>query len=60
VLNSERPDVQAAAAAELEVQAAILDAMGLGPQDVALLRLRDQLAERGLVSDAGHVRAPGA
>ena len=60
VLNSERPDVQAVAAAELEVQAAILDAMGLGPQDVALLRLRDQLAERGLASDAGHVRAPGA
>jgi len=60
VLNSERPDVQAAAAAELEVQAAILDAMGLRPEAVALARLRGQLAERGLVSDAGRVRAPGA
>lgn len=42
------------------MQAAILDALGLGPEAVALLRLRDQLAERGLVSDAGRVRAPGA
>jgi UV DNA damage endonuclease len=39
VLNSERPDVQAAAIAELEVQAALLDAMGLGPEAVVVLHV---------------------
>ena len=32
VLNSDKPEVQAAAVAELEVQAALLDAMGSGPR----------------------------
>lgn len=39
VLNSERPDVQAAAVAELEVQAALFDAMGLGPESTVLLHV---------------------
>jgi UV DNA damage endonuclease len=37
VLNSERADVQAAAVAEIEVQAALLDAMGQGPEAVVVL-----------------------
>jgi UV DNA damage endonuclease len=39
VLNSEKPDVRAAAIAELEVQAALLDAMGLGPEAVVVLHV---------------------
>jgi UV DNA damage endonuclease len=39
VLNSTDPDVQAAAAAELEVQAALFDAMGLGPEAVVVLHV---------------------
>jgi UV DNA damage endonuclease len=39
VLNSEDPDVQAAAVAELEVQAALFDAMGLGPEAVVVLHV---------------------
>jgi UV DNA damage endonuclease len=39
VLNSERPDTQAAAIAELEVQAALLDAMGMGPEAVVVLHV---------------------
>jgi UV DNA damage endonuclease len=39
VLHSEWPDVQAAAVAELEVQAALLDAMGLGPEAVVVLHV---------------------
>jgi UV DNA damage endonuclease len=39
VLNSERADVRAAAAAEVEVQAALLDAMGLGPEAVVVLHV---------------------
>src|SRR5918999_5098608 len=39
VLNSESPDVQAAAVAELDVQAALLDAMGLGPEAVVVLHV---------------------
>jgi UV DNA damage endonuclease len=39
VLNSERADVQSAAVAELEVQAAVLDAMGLGPEAVVVLHV---------------------
>ena len=39
VLNSESPDVRAAALAELEVQAALLDAMGLGPEAVVVLHV---------------------
>jgi UV DNA damage endonuclease len=39
VLNSERPDVRDAAIAELEVQASLLDAMGLGPEAVVVLHV---------------------
>jgi UV DNA damage endonuclease len=39
VLNSERADVRDAAVAELEVQAALLDAMGLGPEAVVVLHV---------------------
>ena len=39
VLNSTSPDVQAAAVAELEVQAALFDAMGLGPEAVVVLHV---------------------
>ena len=39
VLNSEKPEVQAAAVAELEVQAALLDAMGLDDEAVVVLHV---------------------
>lgn len=39
VLNSERAEVQAAAIAELEVQASLLDAMELGPEAVVVLHV---------------------
>ena len=39
VLNSERPEVQAAAIAELEVQAALLDAMELGSEAVVVVHV---------------------
>ena len=39
VLNSTDPGVQAAAVAELEVQAALFDAMGLGPEAVVVLHV---------------------
>ena len=39
VLNSERPDTRAVAIAELEVQAALLDAMGLGSEAVVVLHV---------------------
>jgi UV DNA damage endonuclease len=39
VLNSERAEVRAAAVAELEVQAALLDGMGLGPEAVVVLHV---------------------
>jgi UV DNA damage endonuclease len=39
VLNSTEPHVQAAAVAELAVQAALLDAMGLGPEAVVVLHV---------------------
>jgi UV DNA damage endonuclease len=39
VLNSTDPAVQAAAIAELDVQAALLDAMGLGPEAVVVLHV---------------------
>ena len=39
VLNSEDASVQAAAVAELEVQAALFDAMGLPPESVVLLHV---------------------
>ena len=39
VLNSENPEVRAAAVAELEVQASLLDAMGAGPEAVVVLHV---------------------
>ena len=39
VLNSTDPAVQAAAVAELEVQASLLDAMGLGPEAVVVVHV---------------------
>jgi UV DNA damage endonuclease len=39
VLNSERPDVRAMAARELDVLASILDAMELGPEAVVVLHI---------------------
>lgn len=39
VLNSEKPEVQAAAVRELELQAAVLDAMDLGPEAVVVLHV---------------------
>ncbi|HEX2071432.1 MAG TPA: UV DNA damage repair endonuclease UvsE [Thermoleophilaceae bacterium] len=39
VLNSERPEVRDAAVAELEVQAALFDAMALGPEAVVVLHV---------------------
>jgi UV DNA damage endonuclease len=39
VLNSERPEVRAAAMRDLEQQAAVLDAMGLGPEAVVVLHV---------------------
>jgi len=39
VLNSEKPEVRAAAIRELDLQAAVLDAMGLGPEAVVVLHV---------------------
>ncbi len=39
VLNSERPDVQTAALRDMELQAEVLDAMGLGPEAVSILHV---------------------
>ncbi len=39
VLNSERPDVQTAAVRDMELQAEVLDAMGLGPEAVSILHV---------------------
>jgi UV DNA damage endonuclease len=39
VLNSERGEVRSAAVAELEVQAGLMDAMGLGPEAVVVLHV---------------------
>jgi UV DNA damage repair endonuclease len=54
VLNSERPDVRAMAARELDVLASLLDAMELGPEAVVVLHVgggagsRDAARERFL------------
>jgi UV DNA damage endonuclease len=67
VLNSEDSAVRAAAVAELEVQASLLDAMGLGPDAVVVLHVGGSAGgvtaalgrfERGLgtLSDAGRAR----
>ena len=39
VLNSENPEVRRLAAVELEVQAELMDAMGLGPESVVVLHV---------------------
>lgn len=51
VLNSERADVRDAAVAELEVQAALLDAMGLGPEAVVVLHVGSAAGGVGAASD---------
>ncbi len=67
VLNSETDSVRAAAVAELEVQASLLDAMGLGPEAVVVLHVGGTAGgleaatarfERGLekLSDAARAR----
>ena len=67
VLNSERPDVQAAAVRDLELQAELMDAMGLGPEAVVVLHVGGAAGgldagierfERGLerLSDAARAR----
>jgi UV DNA damage endonuclease len=50
VLNSERPEVRGSAAAELEVQASLFDAMGLGPESVVVIHVGG--AARGLEAAA--------
>jgi len=67
VLNSERVEVRAAAVAELESQAALLDAMGLGEEAVVVLHVGSAtggvaasldrfLADFELLSDAARAR----
>ena len=67
VLNSEDPEVQRLAAAELEVQAELMDGMGLGPESVVILHVGGAAGgiaaaldrfERGfaLLSDAARAR----
>ena len=51
VLNSESPDVRAAAVAELEVQASLLDAMGLGPEAVVVLHVGGAAGGRRAAAD---------
>lgn len=51
VLNSERADVRDAAVAELEVQAALLDAMGLGPEAVLVLHVGSAAGGVGAACD---------
>jgi UV DNA damage endonuclease len=67
VLNSERPEVRAAAALDFELQASVLDAMGLGPEAVVVTHVgagvggRDASLERferglELLGDAARAR----
>ena len=51
VLNSETPDTQAAAVAELEVQGAIMDAMGLGDDAVVVLHVGGAAGGRSAAFD---------
>jgi UV DNA damage endonuclease len=51
VLNSERDEVRAAAAAELEVQASLLDAMGLGADAVVVLHVGSAAGGRDAALD---------
>ena len=67
VLNSENPSTQAAAVRDVEIQAALLDAMGLGAEAVCILHVGGAAGgheaaierfERGyeMLSDAGRAR----
>ncbi len=51
VLNSESVQVRAAAVAELEVQASLLDAMGLGPEAVVVLHVGSAAGGRRAATD---------
>jgi UV DNA damage endonuclease len=51
VLNSESATVRAAAVAELEVQGALLDAMGLGPEAVVVLHVGGAAGGHGAGAD---------
>ncbi len=51
VLNSERAQVRTAAVAELEIQAALLDAMGLGPEAVVVLHVGSAAGGRRAATD---------
>lgn len=51
VLNSEREEVRAAAAAELEVQASLFDAMGLGEEAVVVLHVGGAAGGKGAACD---------
>jgi UV DNA damage endonuclease len=67
VLNSERPETVAASVRDVEVQAALLDAMGCGPEAVCVLHVGGAAGGRGTalerfqrgvdaLSDAGRAR----
>ena len=63
VLNSERPEVRRLAAEELEVQAELMDGMGLGPESVVVLHVGSRAggldgfcAGFELLSDAARAR----
>jgi UV DNA damage endonuclease len=51
VLNSENPEVQRVAALELEVQAEILDGMGLGPEAIVVLHVGGAAGGAGAALD---------
>ena len=51
VLNSERDEVRDAAVAELEVQASLLDAMGLGPDAIVVLHVGSAAGGRDAALD---------
>src|SRR4051812_50226392 len=57
VLNSERDDVQALAARELDVMADLLDAMGCGPEAVVVLHVGG-MAGRAAGAPPGLARGP--
>jgi UV DNA damage endonuclease len=51
VLNSEEPEVRRLAAVELEVQAELMDGMGLGPESVAVLHVGGAAGGAGAALD---------
>ena len=50
-LNSEKPEVRASAVRDLEMQAALLDAMGLGPEAVVVLHVGGAAGGLGAARD---------